>query len=189
MRRLPPSRCLLRCRPPRCSAWIRGLRCRWDWRCTCPSFKPTRTPPSTYGNGRSEMASAAAAPAIASELGSCSGSAESTMAMICVSCTKPFGKQRPDRPIDQPAGENFFFRGTPLALDEAARNFSGGVSVFAIVHRERKEARSRFGLFGHASGDEHDRVPERTTTAPFACLAILPVSRVIFRPPRSTSTV
>ena len=25
--------------------------------------------------------------------------------------------------------------------------------------------------------------PERTTTAPFACLAILPVSRVIFGPP------
>src|ERR1035438_10369693 len=31
--------------------------------------------------------------------------------------------------------------------------------------------------------------PERTTTAPFACLAILPVSSVIIRPPRSISTV
>src|ERR1700691_409908 len=31
--------------------------------------------------------------------------------------------------------------------------------------------------------------PERTTTAPFACLAILPVSSVTIRPPRSISTV
>jgi len=56
-----------------------------------PSFMPTRTPPSTWGNGRSEMAKAAPAPQIASELGSCSGSADITMAMICVSCEKPSG--------------------------------------------------------------------------------------------------
>jgi len=39
------------------------------------------------------LASAAAAPAIASELGSCSGSAESTMAITWVSCRKPSGNK------------------------------------------------------------------------------------------------
>jgi hypothetical protein len=67
-------------------------------------------------------------------------------------------EQRTNRPVDQPAGKNFFFRGSPLAFDKAARNFSGGVSVFKIVYRERKESGSRFGLIGHASGDENNRV-------------------------------
>ena len=52
-----------------------------------------------------------------------------------------FGEERPDRPVDQAAGKNLFFRGTSLAFDEAAGNFSGGVSVFPIVHGEREKAR------------------------------------------------
>ena len=39
----------------------------------------------------SEIASAAPRPQMASELGSCSGSADITMAMICVSFRKPSG--------------------------------------------------------------------------------------------------
>ena len=35
-----------------------------------------------------------------------------------------FGKQRPDGPVDQAAGENFFLRGTALALDKAARELA-----------------------------------------------------------------
>ena len=68
---------------------------------------------------------------------------------------KPFGEQRADRPVDQPAGEDFFFRGTSLAFDKAARNLAGGVSVLAIVYRERKEAGIRLRLFGHAGADQH----------------------------------
>ena len=68
------------------------------------------------------------------------------------------GEERTHRAIDQPAGENFFFGGTSLTFDKAARNFAGGVSVFAIIYRERKKSSSRFGLIGHASGDENNRV-------------------------------
>ena len=53
---------------------------------------------------------------------------------------KPFGEQRTDRPVNQPAGEHFFFRGAPLALDVAARKPAGRVGVFAVVHREREKA-------------------------------------------------
>ncbi len=105
------------------------------------------------------MASAAAAPAMAREFGSCSGSAESTMRDDLRFVQEPFGEQRPDRPVDQPAGEDFLFRRAPLALDKAARNLAGGVSVFAVIDGEREKSGSRFGLFGHASGDEDGRVP------------------------------
>ncbi len=100
-----------------------------------------------------------------------------------------FGEQRTDGPVDQPAGENFFFRGTSLALDEAARNLAGGVSVFAIINGEREEAGFGFGSSAMQAVTSTTESPERTTTAPLACLAILPVSRVILRPPRSISTV
>src|SRR5207249_7955858 len=69
-----------------------------------------------------------------------------------------FGKQGADGPIDQAAGENFFFGGTALAFDETARNFSGGVVVFAVIDGEREKAGSRFGLIGHTSGDQNHRV-------------------------------
>jgi hypothetical protein len=68
---------------------------------------------------------------------------------------KSFRKQRTDRPVDQPAGEDFFFRGTSLAFDKAARNLAGGVSVLAIIYRERKEAGIRLRLFGHAGAHQH----------------------------------
>ncbi len=63
------------------------------------------------------------------------------------------GKQRADRTIDQPAGENLFFGGTPLAFDETARNLAGGVSVFTIVYGEREKSSSRFRIVSHAGGD------------------------------------
>src|SRR5450759_5292641 len=44
---------------------------------------------------------------------------------------KALGEQRTDRTIDQPAGEDFLFRGTPLALDESARYLAGGVGVLS----------------------------------------------------------
>ena len=68
---------------------------------------------------------------------------------------EPFGKQRPDRTIDQAAGENFFFGGTPLAFDKTARDLPGGVGVLAVVHREGEEPGSRFRIVGHAGGDEN----------------------------------
>ena len=68
------------------------------------------------------------------------------------------GEERPDRPVDQAAGKNLFFRGTSLAFDEATGDFAGGVSVLPIVDGEREKARARFGLFGHARGNEDRRV-------------------------------
>src|ERR1051326_3524815 len=72
---------------------------------------------------------------------------------------EPLRKQRTDGAIDQAAGQNLFFGGTALTFDQAARDFAGGVGIFTIIDGEREESGSRFGLVGHASGDEDDRVP------------------------------
>ena len=71
---------------------------------------------------------------------------------------KALGKQRADRPIDQTAGENFLFRGTPLAFDESARNLAGGVGVLPVIDGEREEPGPHLRLVSHTSGDEYHGV-------------------------------
>src|SRR5712664_1939206 len=69
-----------------------------------------------------------------------------------------FGEERAHRAVNQPGSENFFLRGAAFALEETAGNFSGGVGVFAVVHRERNKI-AVIHRRGHASGGEDDRVP------------------------------
>ena len=71
---------------------------------------------------------------------------------------EPVREQRTNGTIDQAAGENFFFGGTPLAFDKPARNLSGGVSVFPIIYREREKSGPGFGLIGHTGGDQHNGI-------------------------------
>ena len=101
----------------------------------------------------SEIASDAPAPIMASVLGSRFGSADSTMAITCALVHEAFWEQRPDGPVNQPAGEDFLLRRAPLALDEAAGKFSRGVSVFAIIDSEREERGVGLGFFIRASAD------------------------------------
>ena len=76
------------------------------------------------------------------------------------------GEERPDRSIDQPAGEHFLFRGLALALEEAAGDASRRVGVFAVVDRQREEvdvaraggARSGHEHHGVAGSDDHRAV-------------------------------
>ena len=68
-----------------------------------------------------------------------------------------FGKQRAQRAVDHPGGQNFALRGAPFALEKAAGNFSGRIRVFAIVHGEGKKIPViRFGI--HARRDQHDGI-------------------------------
>ena len=68
-----------------------------------------------------------------------------------------FGKQRPQRPVRQPRHQNFALRGAPFALEKSARNFSGGIGVFAVVHREGQKIFFA-GVVVHAGRGQHDRV-------------------------------
>ena len=69
-----------------------------------------------------------------------------------------FREQRADRTIDQPAGEDFLFRGTPFALDVSARNSARGVRVFAVIDCEWEKACADLRLGRHAGGDQHHRI-------------------------------
>src|SRR2546425_83080 len=68
------------------------------------------------------------------------------------------GEERANGTVDEPAGQDFFFRRFALALEEAAGNPARRVRVFAIVDRQRQEInslpRARLG----AGGDEHRRI-------------------------------
>ena len=71
-----------------------------------------------------------------------------------------FGKQGADGAVDEPAGEDFLFRGAPFAAEERAGDFSGGVEFFLKVHRqgEKRGVRHRIpagGDVGHHNGVFH----------------------------------
>jgi hypothetical protein len=70
-----------------------------------------------------------------------------------------FREQRPDGPVNQPAGEDFLLRRASLALDKAAGKFARGVSVFSIIDGERKERGVRLGLLIRARAHQNNGVP------------------------------
>ena len=99
-------------------------------------------------------------------------------------------EQRPDRPVDLARGEDGLLAGPRLALDEAAGDLAGGVVPLLDVDREREEILPLAGSAVRPVAVTSTIVsPQRTSTAPLACLARRPVSRVIVLPPTSTSTV
>jgi hypothetical protein len=67
------------------------------------------------------------------------------------------GEERAHGTVDQAGGEDFFFGRTAFALEEATGDFSGGVSVFAIVDSERQKV-AVVHLRSHASGGQDDGV-------------------------------
>ena len=66
------------------------------------------------------------------------------------------GKQRTHRAIDQPRGQDFFFRGTSFALEKAARDFARGVSLLLVIHGQRQEVDIWAVLVCRHDGREHD---------------------------------
>jgi hypothetical protein len=55
-------------------------------------------------------------------------------------------EQGTQRTVDQAAGENFLFRRTSLALEEAARDAAGGVGSLLVIDGQRKEILARLGV-------------------------------------------
>ena len=65
------------------------------------------------------------------------------------------GKERPDRAVNHPAGEDFLFRRPSFALDEAAGNPPRGVGIFAVIHGEREETDSFARVLIGGGRDQH----------------------------------
>jgi hypothetical protein len=68
------------------------------------------------------------------------------------------GEQRPQRPVDEAGSERLLLGGSPFALEEAARNLAGGVSLLDVVDGEREEVAAGDGFAAADGGDEHHRV-------------------------------
>ena len=146
-----------------------------------PSIRPMRTAPTGPRNGSGEIASAAEAPLIARMSCGTTMSADSTVQITCTSFLKPFGQSgrigrsimravsvarsvaRPSR-LKKPPG---IF---PAAyIRSSTSTVSGKKSASARAPAARRPSRGSSCR------------PLRTTTAPSACLASLPVSNVDLR--------
>ena len=96
------------------------------------------------------------------------------------------GEQRPHRPVDHPRGQRGLLAGATLAAEEGAGDLPGRVVALLDIHRQRQEV--DVAQVADGRGASTIVSPERTTTAPPAWRASLPVSKEISSPPTSTET-
>ena len=66
-----------------------------------------------------------------------------------------FGEQRPDRTVDQSAGQRFLFGRPALALEEAAGNASRGREFFLVVDGQREEVLPLLDRLGGGDRAQH----------------------------------
>ena len=133
------------------SCWNVGLRIQF------PSTRPTRTAPSGPFHGTVGEA----------ERGRRGHHAEDVGIVLLVGgqhghehldfVLEPLGEQRPDRAVDQPAGQNLLVGGPALTLEKPAGDLAGGVGLFAILDGEGEERKGGdVGRYG--DGGEYHRV-------------------------------
>ena len=67
-------------------------------------------------------------------------------------------EQRANRTVDQAGGQGLFLGRTTFTLEEATRDFTGGVGFFLVVHSQGEEALARLGLFGANNGAQNGSV-------------------------------
>ncbi len=66
-----------------------------------------------------------------------------------------FGEQRADRTVDQARGQGLFLGGTAFTLEETTGDTASGVGLLDVVHRQREEITTSFGLLGGHDGDQN----------------------------------
>src|SRR5215212_3842665 len=144
--------------------------------------------PTGPKNGSGESIRAADAPLIARMSYGVIRSAESVMQMTCTSFLKPFGHSgRIGRSIMR-AVRIAFSVGRPSRLKKPPGIFPAAyIRSSTSTVSGKKSAPSRASIRPCAVASTIVS-PDRTTTAPSACLASFPVSNVSSRPPISTET-
>ena len=75
-------------------------------------------------------------------------------------------EQRPDWPVDQPAGKDFLLRRTPFAFEVAPGELARRGCFFAVIHSQGKEILTRFGLGGGDRGHQYDGFPHLDAYGP-----------------------
>ena len=72
---------------------------------------------------------------------------------------EPRGKERPQRPIDQPRNERLLLGRPALALKEAPRDLPGGERLLLVVHGQRKEVLTGFCALDRDRGAQNSGLP------------------------------
>src|SRR5690606_35768167 len=67
-------------------------------------------------------------------------------------------ERRPQRPVDESAGEDGLGRGSALAAEERTGDLAGGVLALLDVDGEREEVELLFGVLTHRGGGQHHRL-------------------------------
>lgn len=73
---------------------------------------------------------------------------------------QPFGERRPQRAVDQPAGEDRVLGRAAFAAEERAGNATGGVHPLFHVDGEREEIQLLFRVLGRGGGGQHHGVAQ-----------------------------
>ena len=144
-----------------------------------PSISPIRTAPTGPAKGRGETISAAEAPLMQRMSCGVTRSAERTVQITCTSFRKPFGQRgRIGRSIMR-AVRIARSVGRPSRLKKPPGIFPAAyIRSSTSTVSGKKSAPSRVSIRPWAVASTIVS-PERTTTAPSACLASLPVSKLI----------
>src|SRR2546423_11659419 len=152
------------------------------------SIIPTRTAPTGPRKGSGEIISAAEAPLMQRMSCGVTMSADSVVQITCTSFLKPFGQSgRIGRSIIR-AVRIAFSPWRPSRLKKPPGIFPAAyIRSSTSMVSGKKSAPSRPSVRPWAVARTIVS-PERTTTAPSACFASLPVSKVISRPPTVTPT-
>ena len=153
------------------------------------SIRPIRTPAIGPLNGISDTHNAQDAPIIAANSGALSCSKLKTVAIICTSFRKPSGNNgRIGRSINL-AHKIPDSCGLPSRLINPPGIFPPAYIFSSKSTVNGKKSAPSRGSFDAVAQTKTTVSPYRTSTAPFACLAILPFSMTSLRPPRSISNV
>ena len=154
-----------------------------------PSIRPIRTAPTGPLKGSGEIMRAAEAPLIARMSCGVMRSADSVVQMTCTSFVKPFGQSgRIGRSIMR-AVRIAFSVGRPSRLKKPPGIFPAAyIRSSTSTVSGKKSAPSRASVRPCAVARTIVS-PERTTTAPSACLASFPVSKLMSSRPTVTFTV
>ena len=121
-----------------------------------PSIMPTRAAPIGPMKGTPEMVRAADARDHRDDVGLVLAVVAEHLADNENFIVEAFGEERPNRAIDQAAGQRFLFGGAALALEEAARDTPGGREFFLIVDGQREEILPRLDGLGGGDRAEDD---------------------------------
>ena len=85
-----------------------------------------------------------------------------------------FRKQRPDRAVNEAAGQGFFFGRASFTFEETARYATCCIEFFLVVDSQRKKRASRIGFPSSYCCDHDDRVSHGNLDSPTGLPGDLP---------------